>query len=227
MSIRLFLSPLIFILISFLLIALVPNKKIKIVATSLVFNDSKYEFQDELITIYPNETAVLIIDPWDIVEEPRGEIIDGYKNKVANNIGLVLSPALKKFREINLKILVASYVSFDLVDERILNNENINLAFINEGYGIQKQVDLFNAYLKKNNINTIIYAGYSADGCLLSRPIGALRMLDEVDRVIVLKDSIVAKEYDYTIDKELMKEISINMIEKHANGYSTYSKEFF
>jgi nicotinamidase-related amidase len=83
-----------------------------------------------------------------------------------------------------------------------------------------------NGLCRRAGIDTLIYAGFMADLCLLNIP-GALReMASRFDyRCVALRDATIAYEFDDTVAEQAMTRAALRLIETDL-GYTMSSREF-
>lgn len=74
--------------------------------------------------------------------------------------------------------------------------------------------------LKSNGINTLLYAGYAVNWCILNRKVGLLRMYLNGFNTLLIRDCTIAFEMPETLKEEWCKKVAINIIE-HPFGSTT------
>jgi hypothetical protein len=174
-----------------------------------------------------SRVAAVVIDPWREEPAENDSILGSYTNRLILNMNEVLLPNLEILRSNNIPIIIASYGSLDIADLRVIGESDIVLDFIYSMSSRRDQTDAFVELLNAAGIDTLLYLGYSGDGCLIMRSVGVFEMLDRGFRAILLRDSTVAKEFDSSVANEWMKNVTSNMIEEHANGYSATINDLF
>ena len=85
--------------------------------------------------------------------------------------------------------------------------------------------DTMDAYLKANNIDTLIYTGFAADMCVLGSEGGGQAMLARGYRCILMRDGTVGVERPDTFDERLATRYGIHIFEWKI-GYSTTFEAF-
>ncbi|MBM3265750.1 MAG: cysteine hydrolase family protein [candidate division Zixibacteria bacterium] len=85
--------------------------------------------------------------------------------------------------------------------------------------------DTLDDYLKKRNIDTLIYAGFAADMCVLNAEGGARPMLGRGYRCILMRDATVGVETPQSFPERLATRYGIHIFE-WSLGFSTTFAEY-
>ena len=85
--------------------------------------------------------------------------------------------------------------------------------------------DTFDTYLKEHDIDTLIYAGFATDMCILGAEGGARAMLAKGYRCILMRDATVGVETPESFPERLATRYGIHLFE-WSLGYSTTFAEF-
>ncbi len=93
------------------------------------------------------------------------------------------------------------------------------------GNDISTSTDLFNDFLQRNGIKTLLYAGYALNYCVLNRPIGIVPVSQlHKYNIILLRDCSIAFETPETLAGKWTRKVITNLIETQF-GRSTTTDE--
>lgn len=170
--------------------------------------DSKYVHK--FINVKPSETALLLIDVWDMANEPN----DGWSERATRHTKNQIVPLITLARKKGIKIFHAYHgakCSSEIVpqDNEIMIGYNRLPRFLKTVY--------FTSLLWKNNIKTLLVAGYSTHKCIFFRPVGIYELSKVFSNIILVRDATLA--FDYT-DREESKFVFTSLIEEEY-GCST------
>jgi hypothetical protein len=157
----------------------------------------------------PGKTALVIIDAW---EHHANE---GLQRRMKNNMRNNLLPLLTLARRNKLLVIHASH-------EREIAKivKPIPGEFVIDSSG-DKAADEMTAILDKNNINTLLYAGYVVNICVLDRKTGIKNMASRGYKIVLVRDATIAFEDADTLAGEWIKKISVTSIELNYGFSST------
>ena len=134
------------------------------------------------------------------VEEAKDRIevwLDWWENEVAVNIQEKIIPLLEFARSNDIEIV------FSRNYER-LSHDLKNLSYREPIINLTDDLD---AYLKGKGIDTIIYAGYALNNCILGNPTGVRAMAGLKYNVIVIRDATLTGAYQFVSEEEAIAEI--------------------
>lgn len=180
------------------------NKSLKTIEN----NSSRHV--NSTLKVDKNRIAVIIVDLWEF--HPNG----GWFFRAQDVAKEKILPLISTCRKNNIPIVFATYDYIPLsqlvkVQENELYSDNIG--------------NILN-FLDKNNINTLVFAGFSTNYCLLFRPAGVINMSEYYNyKSIIIRDATIAYEMPETFEKELSKKVAIDIIETYL-GYSTTLQDF-
>lgn len=162
--------------------------------------DSTYTYPQHLLDL--DKTALIVVDAW--AHHPN----DGWLKRAQENMKSKLRPLLDLARYHNMIIIHApnkgeiADIAKPLQGEFVVDSMN-QLADTTE----------LDDYLKAHNITTLLYAGYSSNFCLLSRPTGIIKMYQLGYDITLVRDCTIAFEMPETLDTETANLVTINLIE--------------
>jgi len=85
--------------------------------------------------------------------------------------------------------------------------------------------DQFDAWLRERGIDTLIYAGFCTNLCILDSPASMKPMASRGYRCVLLRDATLAVEFPETLDKRVHTETAIRYIECWV-GYTAATDDF-
>ncbi|MBP7216604.1 MAG: hypothetical protein KBA46_04895 [Candidatus Omnitrophica bacterium] len=181
-----------------------PSRNVKKFDTEL---DSKHIFVDKALDL--SKTALILIDVWDY--HPN----DGSLSRLKKNISEKVVPLVEWARNNGVQVVhaahrskISSLISVlpqDInLDEQDSDHENLAVLLHNKG------------------IETLLYAGYASNMCLINRGVGIyiMRRLHQFD-ILVVRDCTLAFEMPETLDKQWCNLVAINMIEANWGASTT------
>ena len=163
---------------------------------------SYYEYQDEDINL--DNTAIILVDTWAYHQN------DGWSERLEDNLKNKIAPLLTLARKYGMTIIHAP-----------TNHEISDIVAPIEGELVESNPDKLTKYLERNNISTLIYAGYASNMCLLTKPAGIFNMKYLGYDIILLRDCTIAFELPYTLENELSNQIAISIVELSKSRTST------
>ncbi len=168
-----------------------------------------------------NETALIIIDAWNYEDS----LNEGLWKRTQSNIDNKLIPLVDIFRSYDILIIYILHSRELSKSIEPLDNEYVLTTSAKKSYESQKkaQEDL-KKILEIHNINTLLYAGYCTNICLMFRPTGIIAMHEFGYPTILIRDCTIALETKETMNGEWMKRVSTNIIEINC-GPSTTSND--
>ncbi|MCP4396773.1 MAG: cysteine hydrolase [bacterium] len=146
--------------------------------------ESEEVYHHEHVQLDLKQTALVLVDVWK-KHEPRP--VDGWLDRKQANIEQKVVPLLALARKHGLTIIHTPHrqeiadEAAPLPGELICNPKNPN----------DSQKALL-PYLRRRQITTLLYAGYTSNLCVLHRPVGILPMRNLGYRTILLRDCTVA-----------------------------------
>lgn len=166
-----------------------------------------------LALMWPNDTsiksidkdkiAVVVVDPWADApwsltgrwtgnKDHRDTWIKWWTTDVQNHMEEVLAPFVDYCRKKDITVIFSA--QGHLVAEPFNHLEYIEPD-------ISRTKDL-NIYLRAKGINTIFYTGYSANLCVMDRPTGIRKMVEEGFNVVLIEDATLpVPEYSFTLEE--------------------------
>lgn len=142
-------------------------------------------------TLQLNQTALLIIDPWETFDQPDGT----WEHTVESpNVIDYLNPLASALRDSGVQIIIASYgnLSYGL-------NSNLTIypgdkVWTAQGEDTPSLEELEN-YLDERGITNVIFAGYATNFCMIKRPV-SIYAVAETGRynIILVRDCTVADD---------------------------------
>lgn len=162
--------------------------------------DSKYEYESQKLEL--NKMALVLIDVWEV------ETNDGYLQRRNENINSKLLPLLELARKYGIKVIHAPHGKEMAKIIVPLKNE-----FTVVGSTEEEHTKNLDQYLKNNNINTLLYAGYAVNMCLLDRPTGIIKMRQLGYGAILVKDCTIAFETPESLSGQWAYKMAVNRIE--------------
>lgn len=161
-------------------------------------------------TVDLNKSAIIIMDAWDC------HYNGGWFNRAQKILHNELMTLITLADQHNIPIIYATYDNVPLnkaipVKKKDLVTDNLPQAL---------------DFLNNNKVDTLIYAGFSTNYCLLFRSLGMVNMHKNLFyKVYLVRDATIAFEMPSTLENEHAKEVAIDMIESQL-GASTTLKEF-
>lgn len=171
--------------------------------------DSTYAYQEQSLDM--TRTALVLIDVWESHEN------DGWLERAKMHCASKIVPLVQLAHETGLKIIHAPH------RREIAHNVDVWENDLHLDRAGIRGTDAFDRFLKKHNIDTLIYAGYVSNMCVLHRPIGMIRMRLKGYRTMLLRDCTIAFELPETLDSEFANLVTINMVENYWGGSTTLS----
>jgi nicotinamidase-related amidase len=163
--------------------------------------DSKYIPTRETIAL--NKSALLLIDVWE--NHPN----DGWTERARGNVATKIAPLLDRARRNQMTILHAPHRQTIARDARPLPGE------INLDDADLASTEALDRFLRLHGIQTLFYAGYATNLCVLNRPVGIIRMSQRGYKIILVRDATIALETPETLHGEWQKTVAIDMVEQN------------
>lgn len=153
--------------------------------------------------------AVLLIDVWQ--EHPN----DGWLERAQVNIKEKIVPLVTSLREYDVTIIhaphnepIASAVT-PIEGEFILNP------------AVRYDKKELHAFLKKEGITTILYAGYATNMCILNRNVSMMRMDELGYNTILVRDATIGIETAESLEGEWAHKMAVAFVESNFEGTTT------
>jgi nicotinamidase-related amidase len=169
--------------------------------------DGKYDYQQWNLNL--NKTALVLIDVW--ADHPN----DGWLARERANIKAKIVPLLALARKHNM-IIIYSPNGGTICPDACPQKGEIDL----HAAGINTTA-AFHQLLQEKGIDTLLYAGYDSNWCLLNRPSGIFWMSQLDYNIILVRDATIAMETAETLDGEWANKVVINMIESEWGRSTT------
>jgi nicotinamidase-related amidase len=149
-------------------------------------------------TIDLNSTALVIIDA-------AQEACDLAPNREAENMSTKLVALLDLARKYNIKVIHSpnGYHIADIV--KPIPGEYV--------VGYPYTAEILDSYLKRHGIDTLLYAGYDENVCLIARNTGIIKMSGLGYKIILVRDCTVAYESPESLPGEWGQVITTETIE--------------
>ncbi len=166
--------------------------------------DSTYNYTEKEIDL--DNTALILIDLWDYSNDTR----------LDENVQHKMIPLMDLARAHNMTLIhaphgfVISQFCQPLPGELVTGEDN-GLCF----------TDNFDGYLQAHDIDTLLYAGYRSNWCVLHRPTGIIKMSEKGYDVILIRDCSIAFETPETLEGEWAHKAAINMVEAQFGSTTT------
>jgi len=166
-------------------------------------NDTEMDsvYLTEPKTVDLDKAAIVLIDVWD--SHPN----EGWIERVYENMEAKIKPLLEVARQNNITILHANH------GEKMWKGINLGVDEFNISEAGIETSDEFSEYLKSKGIETLFYAGYATNLCLMFRDVGMLKMHDQGFDIVLLRDCTIGWESPRSLDGEWAKKVSIDMVE--------------
>ncbi len=170
-------------------------------------SEGKYDYQQSNLDL--NKTALLLMDVW--ADHPDDELAA----RMHENILSKIVPLLALARKHNMTIIYSPNGGTICPDvcpragEIVLDFAGINTT------------EEFNQLLKDKGIDTLLYAGYDFNWCLLNRPSGIFWMSQLDYNIILIRDATIALETAETFDGQWANKVVINMVESEWGRSTT------
>lgn len=178
------------------------SENIEIRARRLSPLDGKYIYEN--LKLNSNSTALIVMDSWitDWSKIYRGS---NYKTNLK-----LLNLLIEKCRNQNIFIIYASHGN---TISSIVAPKKGDLVLAKE-YNIKE----LKMYFVKKQINTLLYAGYATNMCILTRPIGILNMREHLNipdkfNIILFRDITLAVETAHSAKTQEAKNGVITLLE--------------
>jgi len=161
--------------------------------------DSTYRYQRSKVDL--RRSALVLIDVW--ADHPNDEWLERARQHTTEK----LLPLLKLARENGMTVFHAPHRQAIAKSMRPLEGE------INLDHARLATSESFHRFLQNKGINTLLYAGYASNWCVLNRPVGIIRMSQLGYNIILIRDCTIAFETPETLDGEWANKVTINTIE--------------
>jgi nicotinamidase-related amidase len=168
--------------------------------------DSSYDYHQRRLKI--SEIAIIIIDAW--AQHPN----DGWLKRAQVNMRTKLKPLLGLARQNNMTIVHSPH-GHDIAE--IVKPIEGELIITGEEDAYR---DVLTTYLKSRGINTLLYAGYSSNWCVINRQDGIIKMRELGYNIILFRDCTIAFETPDSLNGKWANKIIINTVE-HQWGETT------
>jgi len=168
-----------------------------------------------------NKTALIIIDAWNYDDS----LNEGSWKRIQANIDNKLIPLVDILHSHDVLIIHIPHSRELSKSIKPLDNEYVLTTSAKESSESQKKAyEDLKKILEIHNIDTLLYAGYCTNICMMFRPTGIIAMHELGYPTILIRDCTIALETRETMNGEWMKEVSINIIELNC-GPSTTSED--
>jgi nicotinamidase-related amidase len=169
--------------------------------------DGKYSYPQWNLDL--NKTALILIDVW--ADHPN----DGWAERARENTRTKIVPLLELARKQGMIIIHAP--NGGTINPDVCPQEG---EIILDTAGIRTK-DAFHEFLKAKGIDTLLYAGYASNWCLLNRISGIFWMAQLDYNIILVRDATIAFETPETLDGEWANKTVINMVESEWGRTTT------
>lgn len=156
--------------------------------------DSKYT--EQIQTLNPEKIALMVIDVWDN-ELPERFLLHA-RQYVVPLVQWARQNGLAVFHAPNGRPVASFLEARNGPRELILESVDNNVLA---------------GWLKKQGITTLLYAGYSANGCLLQRSTGMLAMRKRGFEIVLVRDATLAYETPQSLPQEWARHVVNAMVE--------------
>lgn len=157
--------------------------------------------------------ALVLVDVWE--RHPNG----GWSARAQRNIQEKIVPLLELTRRHNIKVIHAHhlYEGWELSKSiRPLPGETIL------GPEIAQSTALFDRFLQKAGIKTVLYAGYASNYCVINRPVGIIPVSQlKKYNIIFVRDASLAFETPETVEGFWTHRVITNLIETQFGRSTT------
>ncbi len=164
--------------------------------------------------IFLDECALILIDIW----SPNREADDPEDDRQIPHAQLKIVPLLELARINGMEIIHANHGG-----EVAEGCEPLEGEFVLDTPW-RNEMSTLTRHLDENNINTLFYAGYATNMCIINRPVGIINMSRSGYDVILLRDCTEAVESLDSAEGEWAKEMAIHMVECNW-GFTTTMSE--
>lgn len=161
--------------------------------------DSTYKYQRFEVDL--RRSALVLIDVW------ADHSNEGWIERARQHTTQKLLPLLKLARKNGMTVFHAPHRRAIATSMRPLEGE------INLDHARLATTESFHRFLHNMGINTLLYAGYASNWCVLNRPVGIIRMSQLGYSIILIRDCTIAFETPETLDGEWANKVTINTIE--------------
>lgn len=166
--------------------------------------DATYQYEFKKIDL--SESAIILMDVWE--SHPN----DGLTNRIRKNINEKIIPLIETARRKDITLIHAPHQR-KIANSIILSEEDIHLDKL-----LIYSTKAFSEFLNKKNINTLFYAGYSSNWCLMHRPEGIIAMNKLGYDTYLIRDCTIALESPNTLKGEWANKVIINTCEHQFGG---------
>jgi len=166
-------------------------------------------YRHETIEVDLKTTALVLIDVWS--DHPN----DGWMKRARQLTADKLVPLITLARRHDMMVFHAPHDRPIAADMQPQKGEiNLDDAGIADTQG-------FHRYLQAQGVNTLIYAGYSSNVCVLHRPVGIIWMKQKGYNVILIRDCTIAFENPETLEGQWANKLAIHSVEIHWGQTTT------
>lgn len=169
----------------------------------------EYETRD----IFLDECALILIDIW-----PPRTTDEHEDDSQIPHTKLKIVPLLELARDNGIEVIHANHGG-EVAD----GCEPVEAEFILDT-SWQNEMSTLKRHLEEHNINTLFYAGYATNMCILNRPAGIINLSRSGYDVILLRDCTKAVESPDSAEGEWAREMAIHMVECNWGSTSTMSE---
>jgi len=148
-------------------------------------------FIEDTLFVDTHQVGLLLIDVWDVRNEPN----DGYRARTMARTRNKIIPLLDKARKSGIHVFHSPNGSAISKDIQVLESET-NLSWLTR-FPRKMQTMYFYWLAKSRGINTLLIAGYSTPLCVIERPVGiyTLSRYNGIQMVLV-RDATHTWEYN-------------------------------
>ena len=147
------------------------------------------------ITIIPNQTAIIVMDPW--VDMINNNFNVTYGKIIENKIIPLICRAVEAGHQIIILTNDPNAVKYNTkINCRLaemVDNIQVHLLY-HQNYTDKT----FARWLKSHNIDTLIYTGFSSNQCIISRQMGMIMMRKHNFKIFFIPEASAAFETYYT-----------------------------
>lgn len=168
------------------------------------------------IALDVERTALILIDVWRSYEaNPRDE----WLKAMQVNIDQKIPPLLALVRAYGIAVIHAPHRHEIAEEATPLPGEFVcDPKDLNDGYEVLVQ------HLREQDISTLLYAGYTANLCILYRPVGMLAMRNAGYKTILLRDCSILFPPSMELEEDESRIAKLHDIER-LWGITTTSKD--
>jgi nicotinamidase-related amidase len=178
--------------------------------------DNRYEYTK--IPFDPQNAAIVLIDVWD------RSWLDGFGERANLNVLEKLLPALEYARSIGMTVVHCHHLS----TSPYKINPYMNVLPGEYSFDGPDELNELDSMLRSKGINTVFFAGYATNMCILARPVGVAHFATRTSGYtrILLRDATEAAEFPQQYPLGTMRDAAIAIIEMNKWAYTASVDEF-